>query len=255
MDRAPDFFGDGNGDGDPALRPATSPVVAVMPPYLFPSLGYHQLLRAADHFIFLDDAAFIRQGYVHRNSLLLDGQAHRFTVPVREISASRPINAHRYTGQWQAFLDLVASAYREAPRWSQAMPLIESIVADPNENVAHKNAQSVLRVFEYLGLRCRASFASDKGPSPAAPGGTERVISLCKACQAATYIDAPGRRSLHRPLAFATQGIALRHLQSQARPYPQRAPAFVPQLSMIDLLMHLSPVAIAEQLDRCLLSP
>jgi len=234
--------------GAPA-RPA-APVVVVMQPYLFPYLGYYQLLRAADHFVFLDDASFIKQGYINRNALLLDGQAHRFTVPVRDVSSFRAIGAHRYTGQWQPFLGLLAAAYRKAPQWSRAMPLIESVVCDADENVAHKNAQSVLRVFDYLGLPGRASCASALPPLPDAAGGAERVISLCVRHQAATYVNAPGGRALYEPAAFARRGIALRFLQSQPSPYPQRAPAFVPQLSMIDLLMHLPPAAIVEQLDR-----
>ena len=44
---------------------------AVMQPYLFPYVGYWQLIGAADRFVILDDVNYITRGYIARNSILL----------------------------------------------------------------------------------------------------------------------------------------------------------------------------------------
>ena len=47
--------------------------VAIMQPYVFPYLGYYQLLHAADRFVLFDDVNFIKKGWINRNRILLNG--------------------------------------------------------------------------------------------------------------------------------------------------------------------------------------
>lgn len=224
--------------------------VAVMQPYLFPYLGTYQLAHAADCFVFFDDVAFIKKGYIHRNQLLLDGQAHAFSVPVRQMSQNRTILQHDYTGDWEHLRGLLHAAYRKAPNHAAVMPLVEAVIGEANENVAHKNARSLRLVFEYLGLAREWRFASDL-PSAGPLRGAERIQDLCRQLGAQTYVNASGGRALYDAAAFSAQGLALRFLQSQGTPYAQQGGgAFVPNLSMLDLLMHLPPEAVREQLTR-----
>ena len=44
--------------------------IAVMQPYIFPYLGYFQLINAVDEFVFYDDVNFIKQGWINRNQIL-----------------------------------------------------------------------------------------------------------------------------------------------------------------------------------------
>jgi hypothetical protein len=73
--------------------------LAIMQPYLFPYLGYFQLVHASDKFVFYDDVNFIKNGWINRNRFLFDGQARHFTVPLAGVSscvkrpASRPLRS------------------------------------------------------------------------------------------------------------------------------------------------------------------
>ena len=55
--------------------------IGVMQPYLFPYLGYFQLISEVDEFWLLDDVQFIRRGWMNRNQILVGG-SHIFTIPV-----------------------------------------------------------------------------------------------------------------------------------------------------------------------------
>lgn len=223
---------------------------AVMQPYLFPYLGYYQLARAADEFVFLDDVGFIKQGYVNRNSVLLDGAAHRFTAPVRDQSSFRTIAQHDYLPRWDALRGLLASAYRKAPQWRALQPLLDAVLGDADENVARKNARSIRLVFEHLGAPApRWSFASELDPGTALRG-QDRVLALCRATGASTYANSPGGRELYAAADFAAQGVALRFLRTLPLAYAQRAGAFVPNLSMLDVLMHCERDEVLALLDR-----
>ena len=63
--------------------------IAVMQPYLFPYIGYYQLVNVTDVFIIYDDVTYIKRGYINRNSILIDGELRRFSLPV--IGASQNV--------------------------------------------------------------------------------------------------------------------------------------------------------------------
>ena len=52
--------------------------IAVMQPYLFPYIGYWQLIDAVDIFVIYDDVHFIKQGYVNRNNILQNQKSQKY---------------------------------------------------------------------------------------------------------------------------------------------------------------------------------
>ena len=53
--------------------------VAIMQPYLFPYIGYWQLLQAADCFVVYDDVNYINRGWINRNRILVNGEPVSYT--------------------------------------------------------------------------------------------------------------------------------------------------------------------------------
>jgi hypothetical protein len=234
-----------------ALAPA--PRLAVLQPYFFPYLGTFQLARAVDHFVFFDDVAFIKKGHIHRNAVLLNGQAHAFTVPVRHASQNRTIAEHEYTGEWAGLLNLLRTAYRQAPHFDAAYALVEGVALHPDDNVARKNALAMQRVFAHLGLPQTWSFSSTV--PQAGLKGQDRVLELCRHWRAGSYVNPASGRALYAPQAFAGHGLALRFIRSLPTSYAQAAAPFVPNLSMIDLLMHCTPAEIVSLMGGFELDP
>src|SRR5204862_7507391 len=92
-----------------------------MQPYLFPYIGYYQLMHACDRFVVADDVTFIKQGWINRNRLLINGSAAYFTVPVRRHPADaliRDVEIDDGQGRpWRgAMLKTIANFYRRGPR-------------------------------------------------------------------------------------------------------------------------------------------
>lgn len=225
------------------------PVVAVMQPYLLPYIGTFQLAHAVDHFVFFDDVAFIKKGYIHRNSLLLGGAPHLFTVPVRQVSQNRPINAHDYTGEWDGLIALLTQAYRKAPHFEAVMAWLLPLLRDADENVARKNARVFAAVARHIGIAARWHKASDLPPREDGLRAQSRIIDLCQQLGGHGYVNAAGGRALYQGEAFEAAGLRLRFLDSRATPYPQQgSAAFTPHLSIVDWLMNLAPDEIAARL-------
>lgn len=55
---------------------------AIMQPYLFPYLGYFQLIRSVDTFVVYDDVQYIKGGRINRNHILSNEQkkTHHITI-------------------------------------------------------------------------------------------------------------------------------------------------------------------------------
>ncbi|WP_312467895.1 WbqC family protein [Stutzerimonas nitrititolerans] len=226
--------------------------LAVMQPYFMPYLGYFQLARSCDHFVFLDDVAFIKQGFINRNRILLDGQPFTFSLPVSNISSFRRINEHWFTGQFDTLFGQLRQAYRRAPFFAPVSALIETLCSDGELNVARKAAASVLSVFDYLGLPLAHSFAS-RFPAGEARN-QRRVLDLCARFEADRYHNSPGGRALYDASAFQAEGVQLCFVEGRFQTYAQvGGGGFVPGLSIIDVLMHNPPERVRQMLDDYLL--
>src|SRR3954464_2545851 len=105
-----------------------------MQPYLFPYAGYFQLMHAVDRFAIADDLTFIKQGWINRNRLLINGEAAYFTVPLKRHSSSALIREVEIdqARPWQAsLLKTIANFYRRAPSFDAAFPIVERVLAAP----------------------------------------------------------------------------------------------------------------------------
>lgn len=214
--------------------------VAVMQPYFFPYLGYYQLAFHADQFVFLDNVSFIKGGYINRNSILLNGAAHRFTLPVKDISSFRQINEHHYLPDQDKLVQLLKHAYSKAPFFKETLEVVMAARCDDTNNVAEVNARSLTATFAYLGLSQTFSTASSM-PLDSNRIGEERIIDICKQTSATHYINAPGGRALYQTEKFVGQGITLGFIVPSSQPYPQHQTDFAANLSMIDVLMWNHP--------------
>ena len=43
--------------------------IAIMQPYLFPYIGYFQLINSVDKFVVLDDVQYMKGGWINRNRI------------------------------------------------------------------------------------------------------------------------------------------------------------------------------------------
>lgn len=217
-------------------------ILAAMQPYCFPYLGYYQLAAGVDHFVFLDDAAFIRRGHIHRNTLLQNGRPWHYTLPVAAASQNRPINRHHFAGGFARFLLQLRHAYARAPFRDDVIALVAATCRPEDGNVAEVCEASVRNVFDYLGLHFTASRASSLDVEGR---GAERILALCRHFGAGTYHNAPGGRALYSTTQFAARGIELRFVQPAFPAYRQPGmETFMPGLSMIDVLMNNPPPVV-----------
>ncbi len=235
-----------------ATQPDELGRTVVMQPYVFPYLGYFQLFHACDRFVLLDDVAFIRQGWINRNRILVNGAPHLFTIPVSGQSSFITIHDTQLapdTGWKRKLLRTIDQAYRKAPCHAAAMPLVEQVITTMEGSIADGAALSLRAVLEYLGLD-RPMQRSSEMQLPVDLRAQERVIAICKEVGTSTYINASGGRPLYQAEAFAAHGMELRFLGMGEVTYVQGNSEFQPALSIVDVLMWKTRDQVRELLTR-----
>ena len=223
-----------------------------MQPYLFPYLGYLQLLAACDRFVAYDDAKFTKNSWVNRNRILEGGAARWFTLPVARGSHLAPINGREYhlaRGHQHALLERIRCAYGRAPRFAATFELVRRVLAFADPNVAAFNIHALRSLADALGI-ATPIIASSELPSNPALKGLERVLDICTRIGAETYVNSIGGLALYDPSAFAARGMRLRFLQTRAQAYRQFDAPFVPALSIIDVLMFNDPEVVRSMLGQ-----
>jgi hypothetical protein len=213
--------------------------LAVMQPYLFPYLGYFQLMAAVDRFVFLDDVNFIKKGWINRNRILLNGRDHLITFNVAAASQNKKINelTFDFDERWEKrFYGTLRQAYSKAPFYEATDQLIREIVAFPERNVSRF-------IFNSFRVLCRQlQLATDLVPSSGEAGGVglkgqERILFICEENAASQYVNPPGGKALYSEALFSGKGITLSFVTPELKPYPQFGNEFVPGLSIIDVMM------------------
>ena len=217
--------------------------VVVMQPYFFPYLGYFQLAAASTVFVFLDDVAFIKRGWINRNNFLVQNRAHLFSVPLQAPSINRQIATTLVAEDpnWQIqMLRMLENAYARAPFRNDILVLVKQVLSLPYRSIGDLAAASVRAVCAHVGMPVTWQTSSENHPQNRLTG-TERIIDICRTLNATCYVNAPGGKDLYDPGEFARSGIELRFLRPVLPPYSQAGGAYVSGLSIIDVLMFNPP--------------
>ncbi|MCL7743680.1 WbqC family protein [Guyparkeria hydrothermalis] len=214
--------------------------LAVMQPYLFPYIGYFQLIYSADLFLIYDDVSYIKQGYINRNSILSPNGPVRITIPVPGASSNKLISELQFSVDVVKVLKTIEQSYCKAPYFDAVFPMIRKLLEQGDRSIASLCLNSYQVIFSYLGINQQFKKTSELDYDRTL-SAQDRLIAFCHKFGADCYINAPGGRSLYSESDFAEQGVDLKFVDSLPVEYPQGNHKFVANLSIIDMLMNCSP--------------
>lgn len=225
-----------------------------MQPYLFPYIGYFQLMHAADRFVVYDDVNYIKQGWINRNRILVNDEPHLFTMPLAGAGSFTLINAIGLDGTaystWRAkFLKTLAQAYRKAPYAQSVMPVVERALLPDRTSLAELLLDSLRAVMEHVGISTTLIPSSSVYANKHL-GGQERILDICAQEAASEYVNPIGGVELYAKADFEQRGLRLWFLKSRLREYAQFGGPFQPGLSIIDAMMFNPPEVLREMLDE-----
>ena len=227
--------------------------ISVMQPYFFPYIGYFQLVKAADTFVFFNDVNFIKKGWINRNNLLQHNKAFSFTIPLQKVSQNKRINEVELSNysEWRKdFLRILEFNYKKANHFDSAFALVNEILFKKDFiKIDELASESVMGVCSYLGLKTAFLFSSEL--SYEGEKGQDKIMNICALLNANVYTNPINGAHLYEEAAFKSKGIDLFFLAPESVEYAQHVKKeFVPWLSIIDVLMFNSREEVVNLLEK-----
>lgn len=225
--------------------------LGIMQPYFFPYLGYWQLLNAVDQYVIYDDVNYIKGGWINRNRILTNGQGKYFNLLLRGASPNKLINEIEWKNDEfskRKMLNTLHMSYARAPYYQNVYPVLESIIQYDSANVVFFLKNQIEQISKYLGINTTLLMSSyiEKNSQLR---GEAKVLDICKILGADTYINAIGGQKLYSKSFFQEAGIKLNFLYTKEVVYPQFKNEFIPNLSIIDVLMFNARETVQNMLE------
>lgn len=228
--------------------------VAIMQPYFFPYLPYWQLMHSVDKFVIYDDVNFIKKGYVNRNNFLVNGQSQLITLQLLGASQNKLINEISIGGNRDKVLKTIELAYKKAPHYLETIDLVRQIMEAPSLRLSEFLSDSIFRISRQLGMSTDILLSSDIDKNTQLKG-QEKILQIVKKLNGTHYVNSIGGRDMYQREVFLANGLDLSFIMSKNSTYDQGLETFVPNLSIIDLLMFNDPHRVTNMLRAYELGP
>ena len=212
--------------------------LGIMQPYFLPYIGYFQLIASADQFIVYDNIKYTKKGWINRNRMLLNGKDVVFSLPLKRDSDSLDVVERELSTNFDRskLLNQFKGAYGRAPNFGSTYPLLEKIVQYEEANLFWYIYNSIVQLCEHLSINTEIKISSEIAIDNDLKG-QDKVLGLCQAVGANTYINAIGGVEMYSKEEFRDQNIELQFLKARLCEYEQFGHAFLPWLSIVDVLM------------------
>lgn len=230
--------------------------IAIMQPYLFPYIGYWQLIHAVDIFVIYDNIEFTKKGWFNRNNILIHGENTLFTVPIKKDSDFLDVRDRRLSENSEKEIKKIISqiehSYKKAPYFDEVFPMIKDIFNLKEKNLFSYIYHSVHEICKYLEIDTKIIISSTLDIDHELKA-EEKVMAINKTLHADNYINAIGGLELYNRDKFSAEGINLNFLKPDLIEYKQFDNEFIPCLSIIDIMMFNSKDEIQKMLSRYVL--
>lgn len=225
--------------------------IGIMQPYFLPYIGYWQLLNAVDKYIIYDDVNYINRGWINRNRILLNSKDKMITLSLKEVSQNKLIKEIELLNnekEREKLLKTISQSYKKAPFYDKVYPLIEEILNFKEINLGKFLENSIKKIIEYLEINTTVLISSEVEKDNMLKG-KNKILDICKNLGASEYYNAIGGQELYSYEEFNKEGIKLKFLKSGNIEYKQFKNEFIPNLSIIDVMMFNSKEKIKEFLN------
>lgn len=213
--------------------------IAIMQPYLFPYIGYFQLVNAVDLFVLYDDVTYIRKGWINRNYILDKGRKQLITLQLKGASQNKLINEIEVGNNRKKLLKTISGSYAKAPHFKAVFPVVELCLKFDEPNLSLFVSNSLKEISNFLGITTKFIVSSNLIKNNKLKG-QDKILHICDLLNADKYINAIGGSALYGTESFKNNHIDLHFMKTSKIVYKQIGNSFVPNLSIIDLLMFCS---------------
>ena len=216
-------------------------IVAVHQPQYLPWIGYFDKMRRADVFCYLNDVQYKKNEWQNRNRIKTAQDWQWLTVPVRYRFPEKinEVQINNTTNWSKKHLQALITNYSRAPYFKAYISIFEDIFSKEWEFISELNIHLIERLRNALQLQEKTTVISSEFTLREEP--TDRLIDICKALGADTYLAGQGGAGYMDVARFEKNGLKVIVQDFKHPVYPQLFKDFQSHLSIVDLLFNCGP--------------
>jgi hypothetical protein len=209
-------------------------------------LRYYEKYLRSDLFCHLNNVQMERHSFVNRNQIKGPNGPIMLTVPCKNMKNYRQMDINEVeidnTVNWYPkLLKSVKVSYQKAPYYDEIMPWMEWLFKYPWNHLEDLCIASFRLVINKIlkiennRNRVTASDYNFQGQK------SDLVLGMCKTLNASEFIFGALGKDYADVEAFNKAGIKVHFQNYEPVEYPQQFGDFVPDMSILDLLMNVAP--------------
>lgn len=210
-------------------------------------------MNVVDEFIVYDEIQYSKKSWVNRNRILMNNSDHLISLPLKKGSDYLNIKDRFLADNWplerKKLLAKIYNSYRKAPEFKNTYPLVESIINFDTENLFDFLLNNLLTLKNHLEIDTRVVVSSSI-PYDNELRAEKKVIEICKKQDANQYVNPIGGTELYDKSTFQKEGIQLDFVKTSPIEYDQHGSVFIPNLSIVDVMMFNCKAKIKELLNK-----
>lgn len=169
--------------------------VAIHQPHYMPWLGYLRKMRDADVFVYLDETQYTKNSFINRNRIRIDGKDHWLTIPVltkgRTGQTIKDVEVNWDTDWPKQHYHALLYNYAKEIKLSDN-GLRDFFLSKPRHRLLIKWCIESVR-FLRIAFKVNPTIVFESTLDVQGLG-TDRLVNICKALSADTYLSGPSGR-------------------------------------------------------------
>lgn len=210
-------------------------------PQYFPYPGFFHKLSISEAFVMMDDAQYDKR-FTNRNRIMATNGWTWITVPINKNHKFLP-NSQVEINNDVSWRDMhwkkIHHSYANAKFFKKYEYFFENLYKKEWTSLFELNFDILKRMIDILGIKINIIKSSELNVSGTS---TEKLVNICKAIGADTYVSGIGGRNYIEENLFVKNNIKLEYQNYVPKSYTQHlSDSFIPHLSIIDMLANIGP--------------
>lgn len=214
-------------------------IVSMHQPNYLPWSGFFHKMSRSDVLVLLDTVQYTKNGFQNRTQIKTPQGASWLTVPVltrgRFKQVTNLVEIDKKTGWKRKHLRSIETNYGRAPHFERYLSWLEDLYGRDWDKLVDLNTFAIRYIAEELKIETRIVMASCLGVSGS---GSELLLSICETLGASVYLSGPSGKRYLEEKRFEERNIRVAFHGFVHPAYGQQFGGFVPNLSIIDLLLN-----------------
>lgn len=214
--------------------------VAILQSNYIPWKGYFDLINMVDEFILYDDMQYTKRDWRNRNKIQTPQGLKWLSVPV-EVKGKyfQKINETKISEkEWgKKHWALIRQNYSKAPFFKKYKEIFEELYLNNDEEyLSQINYKFIAVICKILGITTKIRWSSE---FELRDGQTEKLLGICKDCEANVYISGPAAKDYFDDELFKKENIKVEWMDySGYLEYEQLFLPFEHGVTILDLIFN-----------------